>query len=122
VDLIYERYAFFNFAGAFISQLKHIPFILEVNELSGHKRIRGQFFVRSCSVIEKYVLRQAVIVISVSDFLNREIKRKIDHDRTQIITIPNGVPSKWLKKDIDPDTVAALRCKYNLQNKKVYLS
>ena len=67
-DFIYERYAFFNFAGAFISNRKNIPLVVEVNELSGHKRIRGQFFVRVCSAIEKYVLRQAVVVVTVSGF------------------------------------------------------
>ena len=90
-DFIYERYAFFNFAGAFISKRKNIPLIVEVNELSGHKRIRGQFFIKLCSIIEKYILCQAVVVVTVSDFLNKEVCRNVDQRKTKIVTIPNGV-------------------------------
>ncbi len=118
-DFIYERYAFFNFAGAFISNRKKIPLILEVNELSGHKRIRGQFFVRLCSAIEKYVLRQAVLVVTVSDFLNREVSKKINPKRTKVVTIPNGVPLAWLQQEVALEEVESLRAKHNLQGKKV---
>ena len=119
VDVIYERYAFFNFAGAFVSKRKNIPLIVEVNELSGHKRIRGQFFVRLCSAIEKYILRQASVVVCVSDFLNREASSKVDLQKTKVITIPNGVPLAWLERKISLDEVAVLREKYGLQGKKV---
>jgi len=118
-DFIYERYAFFNFAGAFISNRKKIPLILEINELSGHKRIRGQFFVRLCSAIEKYVLRRAVLVVTVSDFLNREVSKKINPQKTKVVTIPNGVPLAWLQQEVALEEVASLRVKHNLQGKKV---
>lgn len=119
VDFIYERYAFFNFAGAFVSKRRNIPLILEVNELSGHKRIRGQFFVRLCCAIEKYILRQASAVVNVSDFLNREVSSKVDLLKTKVITIPNGVPLAWLERKISLDEVTVLREKYGLQGKKV---
>lgn len=119
VDLIYERYAFFNFAGAFISRRKKIPFVVEVNELSGHKRIRGQFLVGLCSAIERYVLRQAVLVVTVSDFLNREVSGKVEQRNTKVVTIPNGVPLAWLQCKISLDQVTALRKKYSLEDKKV---
>lgn len=119
VDFIYERYAFFNLAGAVISRLKHIPLVLEVNELSGYERVRTQVFVKICSTIEKIVLRQSVIVISVSDFLNNEITGKIDKEKTQVVTIPNGVPEKWLKRTCNNDTLDSLRNKYNLQSRKI---
>ncbi|RJQ24532.1 glycosyltransferase WbuB [Candidatus Parcubacteria bacterium] len=119
VDFIYERYAFFNLAGVLVAKRKKIPLILEVNELSGHKRIRGQFFVRLCSVIEKYILCRSVLVVTVSDFLNRIVSSKIDPQKTNVITIPNGVPKAWLERKISLDEVINLRKKYNLHGKKV---
>ena len=119
VDFIYERYAFFNFAGAFVSKRKNIPLIVEVNELSGHKRIRRQFFVRLCSAIEKYILRKASVVVTVSDFLNREVSNKVNLQKTKVITIPNGVPLAWLERKISLDKVAVLREKYGLEGKKI---
>ena len=119
VDFIYERYAFFNLAGAFIAKRKNIPLILEVNELSGHNRIRGQFFVRLCSVLERYILRRAVVVVTVSDFLNREVIGKVEPPKTKVVTIPNGVPLAWLHRKIPLDEVAILRKECNLQGKKV---
>ena len=118
-DFIYERYAFFNLAGAFVAQRKNIPLIVEVNELSGHKRIRGQFFVRVCSAIEKYVLRRADVVITVSDFLNKEVRGKVEQDKTKVVTIPNGVPLVWLQREISLDEITALRKRYDLQDKKI---
>lgn len=118
-DFIYERYAFFNLAGAFISKRKNIPLIVEVNELSGHKRIRGQSFVRLCSVIEKYVLRRAVLVVTVSDFLNRQVSDKIEPHKTKVVTIPNGVPLAWLQQEVALEEVESLRARHNLQGKKV---
>ena len=119
IDFIYERYAFFNFSGAFISKRKNIPLILEVNELSGLKRVRGQFFVRFCSAIEKYVLRKAVIVVTVSDFLNQKVSEKVDSRKTKVVTIPNGVPLAWLKRETPLDTIRALRKRYELQGEQV---
>ncbi len=119
VDLIYERYAFFNFAGAFVSKRKKIPLIVEVNELSGHERIRGQSFVRLCSAFEKYVLRRAVLVVTVSDFLNRKASGKINSENTKIVTIPNGVPGDWFEREIPEQEVTILRDKYNMGGKKI---
>ncbi len=118
-DFIYERYAFFNFAGAFVARIKNIPLVLEVNELAGHDRIRGQCFVRLCAAIEKKVLRNAIVVITVSDFLNHVVSGKVEQGKTKVVTIPNGVPLAWLKQEIPSDEIMALRKRYGLQGKKV---
>ena len=118
-DFIYERYAFFNFAGALVAKMKNIPFVVEVNELSGHKRIRGQFFVRLCSAIEKRSLRQADLIITVSDFLKQEVNIQVDPKRTKVITIPNGVPATWFDLAIVMDQETTLRVRLDLEGKKV---
>lgn len=118
-DLIYERYAFFNFSGVLVSKIKGIPLIIEVNELSGLKRVRGQSFVGLCSFIEKRVLRQAKLVITVSDFLNKEVLKKVDRRKVKVVTVPNGVPLSWLSQEVPKDRVEFLRKKFGLQDKKV---
>ena len=118
-DFIYERYAFFNIAGAFVSTMKKIPLVVEVNELSGHKRIRGQFFVKICAALERYILRRARLVVVVSDFLNQEVVKIVGGQRTKVVTIPNGVPERWLTQDISEEVVSDLRGKYGLEGKKV---
>ncbi|MBI5747964.1 MAG: glycosyltransferase, partial [Nitrospinae bacterium] len=42
VDMIYERYAFFLFAGVLTARRRNIPIIVEINEISGHERVRKQ--------------------------------------------------------------------------------
>ena len=118
-DLIYERYAFFNLSGAFVSKIKKIPLVIEVNELSGLKRVRGQHFVKCCSFMEKRILRKAQLVVVVSDFLNSEVRKRIHPKKVKVITVPNGVPENWKKKMVSPETISNLRKKYNLEGKKV---
>jgi len=62
---------------AMVAKRRKIPFVLEVNELSGLKRIRGQFFVRLCTVFERYILRHANVIITVSDFLKKEVCERV---------------------------------------------
>lgn len=118
-DFIYERYAFFNFSGALIAKKKNVPFVVEVNELSGHKRVRGQFFIRLCSAIEKRILRQADLIVTVSEFLNREVSAQVDKNKTIVLTIPNGVPATWLERHVAMTQVTNLRERLNLRGKKV---
>lgn len=117
IDLVYERYAFFNFAGALVTSVKGVPFALEVNELSGHKRVRGQFFVGLASKIEKYIFHRASLIITVSQFLEEEVTDIAG--RLPVVTIPNGVPEEWLHRCVSLPEVNGLREKYQLKNKKI---
>ena len=117
-DFIYERFAFFNFAGALIARWMNIPLVVEVNELSGHKRVRAQCFVGIARRIEKFVFHRASLIITVSDFLNEEIK-KIVGTQKRIVTIPNGVPQKWLDEEPAKKEIEHLRRQYGLSGNKV---
>ena len=117
-DFIYERYAFFNFSGALMARLLNVPLVVEVNEISGHKRVRGQYFLGLAGLVERRVFRTAVVVITVSDFLQHEIKQKVGRD-IEVMTIPNGVPQSWIQKLPDEQTVHDLRRQLNLLDKKV---
>lgn len=118
VDFIYERYAFYNLSGALIASIMNIPLVVEVNELSGHKRIRGQYFVRMAQVIERYIFQRATVIITVSDFLKQEItKQTVSENR--IVTMPNGVPKKWMDNQPTNEEIIGLRERYGLGGKKV---
>jgi len=117
-DFIYERYAFFNFSGALMAHLMKKPLILEVNEISGHKRVRGQYLARLAQLVEKYIFQHADLIITVSDFLSDEIRKRIKNPKN-IVTIPNGVPQSWLFNQPDVHEIEKLKGQYNIRGKKV---
>lgn len=65
---IYERYALYNVAGLLAARLFHIPLILEVNTLYAQAwgRYYGLTFPRLARAMERYVLRRADRLITVT--------------------------------------------------------
>lgn len=117
IDFIYERYAFFMSAGVRLAKKHHIPIIVEVNEIAGHKRVRKQTFVGQARKRELFVFRNADAIIVVSDFLREEISR-LGVDRNKIQVIPNGVD----EKEFCPHTVKPIdRLKLGLGERTVAL-
>jgi glycosyltransferase involved in cell wall biosynthesis len=112
-DAIYERYAFFCFAGAFLARWFKVPLILEVNEISGIERNRAQTFTKLTSWLEKRVLKRASAIMVVSSFLREElIKRGAAPEKIKII--PNAVNPDSFQPDMDCN---AVRQKYDLNGK-----
>lgn len=89
IDFIYERNAFFLWAGARAAEKHDLPFVVEVNEIAGHKRVRGQVLVSLAVKIERYVFQIADAIIVVSPFLKREIEA-LGIDGDKIYVVPNG--------------------------------
>jgi glycosyltransferase involved in cell wall biosynthesis len=117
-DFIFERCAFFNFSGAFVAGLIRVPFVVEVNELSGYERVRGQCFTGLARIIEKYIFKRASLIVVVSDFLKTAIE-EMTGKTGRIITIPNGVPRYWLAFEPDKERVHKIRDQYGLNDKRV---
>lgn len=113
--LLYERHAFFNVAGALVSLATGVPLLLEVNELSGLPRVRPQRFVRLSMTAERFVLRRASLVITVSDFLRDQA---LQRGAARAVTVPNGVPEALLQAP-PPRDVAALRTTLGLDGRRV---
>jgi len=100
VDLMYERYAFFLSSGCRIAKQRKIPFIVEVNEIVGEKRVRNQVFVNKAKRIEREVFEQADAIIVVSRFLKQKIADQgIDEDKIHVIA--NGVDISEFDSAID---------------------
>jgi glycosyltransferase involved in cell wall biosynthesis len=90
IRFIYERNAFFLFAGAYLAKKYKVPYIVEVNEVAGEERVRKQFLVNLAKSIERYIFKRAGAIIVVSDFLKEKIRER-GISGTKIYVIPNGV-------------------------------
>ena len=90
INAIYERYAFFNWIGTFIAKRKGRPIIIEVNEVSGLKRVRGQVLVGLAKAIERRIFKAADAIVVVSPFLKRHIEKMGINDN-KVHVIPNAV-------------------------------
>lgn len=89
-DLVYERYAFFLVAGAFAAKRRGVPFLLEINEVSGvPERARKQSFLTLCSMFEMALFRRCSRIHAVSSYLADRVK--IAGARSdQLVVVPNG--------------------------------
>lgn len=89
-DLIYERYALFLFSGVMAAKLCGVPIVLEVNDSAVTARSRPlglKMIARRC---ERWILRHATIVATVSQPFKRSLLTHgfpSDH----IMVTPNAV-------------------------------
>ncbi len=90
IDLVYERYAFFNLAGVLSANKNGIPIVLEVNEVSGIARQRGQFFIKLAAMAQRYIFEHANVILTVSTFLKEQIAG-LNIDRSKVRVVPNSV-------------------------------
>lgn len=96
-DMTYERYAFFNFAGAMVSRLRRVPLALEVNYTTTRTLVRGRsrLLLPLARAIEGWVFKQARCIAAVSTPLVEElISRGVPRER--IVLTPNAVGGEWL--------------------------
>jgi glycosyltransferase involved in cell wall biosynthesis len=115
IDFIYERYAFFCFAGVRLAKKYNIPIVLEVNEISGIKRVRGQALVNLAKKIEKWIFNKADTIVTVSSFLKTRVEgRGIDSGKIYII--PNAVNIERFNADTNG---IEIRNRFNLSGKTV---
>ena len=105
INAIYERYAFFTWVGTYIANRKNIPIILEVNEISGIERVRGQVLVRLAKMIEKRIFKSVNAIVVVSDFLKRQISDKMGINADKIYVMPNAFDPKKFNPNIDGSEV-----------------
>lgn len=89
-DLVYERYAFFSYAVSALASREGIPLILEMNEVSGIKRQRGQVLVGLADAIEKKICSRACAIFAVSSYLKAELVRK-GVAEGKISVVPNAI-------------------------------
>lgn len=115
-DLIYERYAFYMFAGAICARKYGIPFVLEANEVNGIKeRARKQSFPKLCRIFEKYIFNQCTSIHTVSSYLKQLIIKHGIAESTIVVT-PNAIDPNKFTGIIDSSDLIKT---YNLEGKVV---
>jgi glycosyltransferase involved in cell wall biosynthesis len=115
---IYQRHSIFNVCGALLSQLAHIPLILEYNGSEPWVRQKWGgllIFKKLCYFMENFSLKKSDLIVVVSKPLKEELlKRGIPENK--ILINYNGVDPEEFKPNIDSSNIFK---KYNLENKIV---
>ena len=73
VDMIYERNAYYLFAGSLISVFFGIPLVVEANEVVGVKSARKLRLITIAKAVERYVFKHAQAIYTVSSYLKKKI-------------------------------------------------
>jgi glycosyltransferase involved in cell wall biosynthesis len=115
IDFLYERSAYFLFAGAYISRKFGIPLAVEANEVVGIKRARGLVLKRFAAWIEKYAFRRANAVFVVSSYLHKRVA-SIVRDNVPVFVTPNAIDPRLFKRGTRRD---AIRTSFNISDKTV---
>jgi len=113
VDFIYERYAFFGFAGTYCANKYNVPIVLEVNEIAGIKRLRKQALSLISKNIEKNIFGKVDAIIVVSRFLKNNLIM-MGVPQSKITVMQNAVNINAFSPHISGEPI---RSKYHLDGK-----
>jgi glycosyltransferase involved in cell wall biosynthesis len=114
-DIIYERNAYFLFAGAYVAKLYNIPLLVEANEVVGIRRARKLRLKILAAMIERYTFSRSRAILVVSSFLARKAEMVVD-GKVPVCVIPNAVDPVICEKKTKRDE---LRQNFRLENKIV---
>lgn len=117
-DLIYERYAIFNWSGVKIAQRFNTPIILEINYTSFTPLYRKRSAVLKplAHRLDKKIFNAADGLVAVSTFLKKHLI-DLGIQENKIIVLTNAAdPQKFNPEIINGEEV---RLKFNLTGKKV---
>lgn len=105
-DLIYERYALFNFAGVQLAKKLGLPLILEVNTLYAQAwaKYYGLYLKRLARWLERRIMLSAGHVITVTEVQRQMIVREGVPD-VNISVCHNAIDPDWFspERHVDPD-------------------
>ena len=91
-DLIFERYAIFAVAGAFLAKRWRIPFIVEVNYTSRSLlvRKRSPLLRPIAKAADHYIFSRATALVAVSSYLKQNLISDFGVRPERIIVLPNA--------------------------------
>jgi len=100
-DFIYERHAFFLCVTALVAERRHVPLVIEVNELAGDERIRAQpWLLPLARWTDRLAFRRARLIVVVSPHLQRRIEALGIHPE-KILVLPNAVDEQTFESVAD---------------------
>lgn len=105
-DLIYERYALFNFAGVRLARQLGLPLILEVNTLYAQAwaKYYGLYLKRLARWLERRIMLGAAHVITVTEVQRQMIVREGVPEQ-HVSVCHNAIDPDWFdpERHADPD-------------------
>ncbi len=117
-DFIYERHFFFSRAAGRAARKFGVPLVVEVNEIAGFERVRGQHLIGLARRCERSLFENAAVVTVVSAFLKESIlKQYPDLDAGKIRVIPNAVEESFFSRKLEG---RAVRERFGLGGKTVF--
>ncbi len=117
-DLIYERHFFFSYAAGRASRRFGVPLVVEVNEIAGFERVRGQHLTGLARRCEHELFANAAVVTVVSTFLRDTILRQYpDLDPAKVVVVPNAVEEPFFRRE---PAGRAVRERFGLEGKTVF--
>lgn len=115
---IYERHFFFSRASGDVARRYGLPLVVEVNELAGFERVRGNHLIGLARRCERSLFSSATVISVVSRFLReRIIEQYPGIDPGKIHVIPNGVDEDFFTRKVDG---AAVRKRLGIEAKTVF--
>jgi glycosyltransferase involved in cell wall biosynthesis len=100
-QLIYERHAFFLFATAALARGRGLPLVVEVNELVGDERVRGQpLFSGLARRCDRFTFARASLIVVVSPHLKRRIEA-LGIPAERVLVLPNAVDAAAYQQPAD---------------------
>jgi glycosyltransferase involved in cell wall biosynthesis len=116
-DALYERYAFFNVAGALAARAARVPLILEVNYTATTPlyRKRSRALLPLARAAERFVFGRATRIAAVSTVLSRHVAASgVPAER--VVTLPNAADPERFRADLSG---RAVRERYGLNGARV---
>jgi glycosyltransferase involved in cell wall biosynthesis len=117
-DFIYERHFFFSNAAGRAARKSGVPLVVEVNEIAGFERVRGQHLITLARRCERSLFENATVVTVVSTFLKDSILKQYPSlDPAKICVIPNAVEESFFSREL---AGRAVRERFGLDGKTVF--
>ncbi|MDD4857173.1 MAG: glycosyltransferase family 4 protein [Candidatus Krumholzibacteria bacterium] len=117
-DLVYERHFFFSRSAGRAARAFRVPLVVEVNEIAGFERVRGNHLTGLARRCERDLFENATVVTVVSTFLKDAILRQYpDLDPGKICIVPNGVEEEFFSMELRG---RAVRERFALVGKTVF--
>lgn len=118
---IYQRYGLDNYAGAYLSRLLNIPFVLEYNgsEIWMSKNWGKKFhFEQIADEIELADFRYADLIVGNAEPMKDELMQR-GVDENKILIVPNGVDPIRFSPSIDGTNI---REKYKISEEEILVT
>jgi glycosyltransferase involved in cell wall biosynthesis len=117
-DFIYERHFFFSYAAGRAARTFGVPLVVEVNEIAGFERVRGQHLIGLARRCERSLFESATVVTVVSTFLKEAILKQYPGlDPGKIRVVPNAVEESFFSRKLEG---RAVRERFRLEGKTVF--